>query len=42
MSTSFEVDIFNMNTIYFLLTAERLVIPNQDLSPYQHVSGLYQ
>lgn len=42
MSTSNEVDIFNMNTIYFLLTVERLVIPNQDLSPYQHVSGLYQ
>ena len=38
MSTSNEVDIFNMNTIYFLLTAERLVIPNQGLSPYQRVS----
>ena len=36
MSTSFEVDIFNMNTINFLLTVERSVIPNRDLSPYHN------
>lgn len=38
MSTSFEVDIFNMDIFSFLLTIERLVIPNQGLSPYQRVS----
>ena len=42
MSTSFEVDIFNINIINFPLIVEHSAIPNQDLSPYQHVSGLHR